>query len=329
MSDPSLTDLTIIGAGPVGLFAAYYAGLRHMSVQLVDSLDILGGQLAALYPEKDIYDVPGYPRVLAKDLIAQLTQQGLQYQPGIHLGEQVLDMTFHEINNTYALRTSRTDLETRTILIAAGLGAFKPKTLPLPNAADYQGRGLHYSVQKPADFSGQRILIVGGGDSAVDWANALAPVANVTLIHRRDVFRAHEDSVGKMKLGPARLLLFHELKALGGNGQVEHATIYDNRSKQHQTIEVDAVLVNIGFDSALGPIAHWDLELEGGQIKVDGMMQTNRPGVYAAGDICTYPGKLKLIVTGFSEAAIAANYAKHYIDPAANIFPGHSSSLKK
>jgi ferredoxin/flavodoxin---NADP+ reductase len=324
-----VTDLTIIGAGPVGLFGAYYAGLRRMSVKLIDSLDILGGQLAALYPEKDIYDVAGYPRVLAKDLIASLVEQANQYHPQVHLGEQVIDMSFHDDTKTYVIRASGGDHRTRAILIAAGLGAFRPKTLPLSNAAEFEGRGLHYAVQKPASFQGQRVLIVGGGDSAVDWANTLSTNADVTLIHRRDAFRAHEDSVRKMKQSPAKILLFHELKALDGDGHVRQAIIYDNRSKQQQTLDVDAVLVNIGFDSALGPIAKWGLELEGGQIKVDGMMQTNRPGVYAAGDICTYPGKLKLIVTGFAEAAIAANYAKHYVDPAANIFPGHSSNMKK
>jgi thioredoxin reductase (NADPH) len=179
-------------------------------------------------------------------------------------------------------------------------------------------------------MKGKRILIVGGGDSAVDWANTLAPVAaELTLIHRRDQFRAHEDSVEKMRRTSARIKTFFELAAIEGNGRVERAMIFDNRTKARATLEVDTVLVNIGFDSSLGPIKDWDLDLEGGQIKVDSMMQTSRPGVFAAGDICTFPGKLKLIATGFGEACIAVNYAKHYLDPHANIFPGHSSNMKK
>src|SRR5581483_3490055 len=193
-SDP--VDVAIIGAGPTGLFAAFYAGLRQMSVKLIDSLDQLGGQLTTLYPEKYIYDVPGFPRVLAKDLAKNLVEQGLQYGPATALGEQVEALEADEALMCYIIRTNKSSHPARTVLIAAGVGAFQPRTLPLPNAGQYVGHGLYYFVDHIDTFHGKRILIVGGGDSAVDWANMLAPIARqVTLIHRRDVFRAHEESV--------------------------------------------------------------------------------------------------------------------------------------
>ena len=325
----SATDVAIIGAGPVGLFAAFYAGLRQMSVALIDSLEVLGGQLTTLYPEKYIYDVAGFPKVLAKDLARNLIEQGTQYGPAVHLGEQVHDLDFDAPTRTFTVRTSTHAHLARSIIIAAGVGSFQAKTLALPGVERFDGRGLHYFVKELAPFAGKRILIVGGGDSAVDWANALAPAAaKLTLIHRRDQFRAHEDSVAKMRAAPVEIRTPYELKSIAGDGRVERATIYDNQSKREETLDVDAVLVNIGFNNSLGPITGWGLELEGGAVKVDGMMQTNRPGIFAAGDIATFPGKLKLIATGFGEACIAVNYAKHYLDPAANIFPGHSSNMK-
>jgi thioredoxin reductase (NADPH) len=325
-----ISDLLIIGGGPTGLFAAFYAGLRKMSVTIVDSLEVLGGQLVTLYPEKDIYDVAGFPKVLAKDLASNLVEQALQYHPRICLGEQVMTLEFDEGESCYNVTTTSSKHRSRAILIAAGIGSFTPKTLSLPGASDYLGRGLHYFVTSIEPFKGRRVLIVGGGDSAVDWANMLSPLADkVTLIHRRDQFRAHEDSVIKMRAGRTQIQTFCELKSIGGKSCVDCATIYDNRSKAEQLIEVDHVLVNIGFESTLGPIAGWGLNLEGGQIVVDAMMQTNRPGIFAAGDAATFPGKLKLIATGFGEACTAVNFAKHYLDPAANIFPGHSSNMKR
>ena len=328
LSSSHPVDVSIIGAGPTGLFAAFYAGLRQMSIKLIDSLEMPGGQLTTLYPEKYIYDVAGFPKVLAKELSDNLLQQAMQYHPTVCLGEQVRDLQFDEDSRTYTLNTSTGSHRTKSIIIAAGVGAFSPKTLPLSNAPQYEGHGLYYFVKSISTFEGKKVLIVGGGDSAVDWANMLSPVAQqVTLIHRRDQFRAHEDSVVKMRESAARIKTFFELKSISGNGRLESATIFDNRSKAEETLDVDAVLVNIGFHNSLGPIKDWGLDLEGSAIKVDGMMQTSRPGIFAAGDICTYAGKLKLIATGFGEACIAVNYAKHYLDPGANIFPGHSSNM--
>ncbi len=214
--------------------------------------------------------------------------------------------------------------------MAAGVGAFEPKRLKGAGVEAFEGRGVHYFVESPERLAGKRLLIVGGGDSAVDWANTLAASAReITLIHRSDRFRAHEQNVKRMRQGPVRIETFHELKEVGGTGALEYAVIADNRGAGERRLDVEAVLVNIGFVSSLGALAGWGLEMEGGQILVDSMMQTSRPGIFGAGDVITYPGKLKLIATGFGEAAVAVNYAKHYLDPSANIFPGHSTNLKR
>jgi thioredoxin reductase (NADPH) len=326
----SVVDIAIIGGGPVGLFGAFYAGLRGMSIKILDSLALLGGQLTTLYPEKDIFDVAGFPQILAKDLAKNLVDQANQYHPTTCLGERVESIQREEGSGIFHLHTKKQVHQARTVLIAAGVGAFEPKTLPLPNAPGYVGRGLHYFVNDLQGFRNKRVLIVGGGDSAVDWANMVSPLAAATtLIHRRDAFRAHEQSVEKMRRGPTNILTFFELKRIGGEACIEEAVIYDNRTKAEQTIKIDAVLVNIGFSNSLGPIRDWGLEIEGGSVKVDPMMQTNIPGIFAAGDIAVFPGKLKLIATGFGEACIAVNFAKHMIDPKANIFPGHSSNMKR
>jgi len=323
-------DLAIIGAGPTGLFGAFYAGLRKMSVKLVDSLEILGGQLTTLYPEKYIYDVPGFPKVLAKDLAVRLIEQGMQYGAVPCLGEQVQTLERDpDESGPFTIRTSKQTHVARAILLAAGVGAFAPKTLALPNAKSYEGRGLYYFVQHLDELRDRRVLIVGGGDSAIDWANTLENLTtSQTLIHRRDTFRAHEEAAARMLAGPTKVLYFHELKAIGGNGAVEWATVYDNRSNVEHTLEVDAILVNVGFSNSLGPIKDWGIDIRGGSIVVDSTMQTSRAGIFAAGDVVTYPGKLKLIATAFGEAATAVNHAKKYLDPTANVFPGHSSNLK-
>jgi thioredoxin reductase (NADPH) len=329
-NDSQPVDVTIIGGGPTGLFGAFYAGLRGMSVKILDSLDILGGQLTTLYPEKFIYDVGGFPQILAKDLAQALIDQANQYKPVVSLGERVDRLERDVSSGIFTLHTKSQKHRTRSILIAAGIGAFEPKTLQLPEAEGFAGRGLHYFVKDLQSLRNKRVLIVGGGDSAVDWANTVSPIAaSCTLIHRRDQFRAHEQSVALMRRGQTKILTFYELKRIGGSDRIENATVYDNRSKEEQIIDIDAVLVNVGFNNSLGPIKEWGLEIEGGSIKVDAMMQTNIPGVFAAGDIATFPGKLKLIATGFGEACIAVNFAKHYLDPKANIFPGHSSNMKR
>lgn len=327
-NDP--VDLAIIGGGPVGLFGAFYAGLRRMSVKIIDSLETLGGQLVTLYPEKYIFDVAGFPKVLAKDLARDLIAQGLQYGAVPCVGEQTLRV-LDDPEGGFILETNKHRHRARTVLIAGGMGSFQPKKLALTNEPQLVGKGLHYFVKELEVFRNKRVLVVGGGDSAVDWANMLHPIASkVTLIHRRDGFRAHEDSVLQMKQSPVDIKVFYELRAVNTNkdGQVSSAVIYDNRSNIDETIETDAVLVNIGFNNSLGPIKDWGLELDKNSIKVDHLMRTNRPGIWAAGDIATFEGKLKLIATGFGEAVIAVNFAKVHIDPKAKAFPGHSSDME-
>ena len=319
-------DITIIGAGPVGLFAAFYAGMRGMKAKLIDSLAELGGQLSALYPDKYIYDMAGFPKVLARDLVRDLAAQAMQFSPTVCLEEKVT--TLARVEGGFELGTERGRTHrTRTVLITAGVGAFAPKKLENPDWARYEGRGLHYVIPDLTRFKDRRVLVVGGGDSAVDWALHLEEIAShVTLIHRRDSFRAHEDSVRKLKASSAKVVLFHELKTIEGERGVERVVIYDNRSKDETIVEIDDLVVNFGFLANLGPIRTWGLELEKISIVVNQQMETNIPGVMAAGDIATYPGKLKLIVTGTGEATMAVCTAKMRCDPKASYFPGHSSN---
>lgn len=325
--DTDLYDVTIIGGGPVGLYAAYYAGFRTLRTKIVESLDALGGQITALYPEKWIYDVAGFPRVVGRVLVDNLVEQAMQYRPAVCTGETVEKLR-REPDATLRLVTARgAEHATRVLVITAGIGAFRPKTFKKPDIDSFEGKGLHYFVRSFQDFKDARVLIVGGGDSAVDWANGLVGIArSITLIHRRDQFRAHEDSVQKMLHSPIDVKVFYELRRLEGTGRVERAVIYQNKTNAEETLEVDAVIASLGFLSTLGPIQEWGLELEHDSIRVTTRMETNLPGVYAAGDIVTYPGKVKLIATGFGEAATAVNNAAQYLNPKASVFPGHSSS---
>ncbi len=325
-------DLTIIGGGPTGLFAAFYAGMRGVSCRIIDSLPELGGQLTALYPEKYIYDVGGFPRILARDLASNLVRQGLQFGCDVRLEEQVSEL-HREADGGFVLSTDRSEYPTRTILIAAGKGAFCPRHLGCPGYHELLGRGVEYHVRDPSAYDTKRILIVGGGDSAVDWALGLKDrVASLVLIHRREGFRAHPHSM--RLLGQAvdadqvRLLTYHEVREIHGDERVEAITVFDNRTEQDTRLEVDGVLALIGFRPDLGPLADWGLELERNTIRVDRLLQTNIPGVFAAGDIAAYEGKLELIATGFGEATMAVNHAVHYMDPKARYNPGHSTNLK-
>ena len=320
-------DVTIVGAGPVGLFAAFYAGLRTMKVKIVDSLSEAGGQLAALYPDKYIYDVGGFPKVKARALVDDLVAQALQYAPTICLGEQATTLTAE--NGGWVIGTDRERRhKSRTVLLTAGIGYFAPRKLTDASFARFEGHGLHYVLPGLEIFRGRRILLLGGGDTAVDWALHLEPLASeLTLIHRRDQFRAHEDSVQKLHASRCRVVPFHELKTLEGGSHVERAIIYDNRSKAETTLAVDDVVVNFGFVANLGPLKTWGLTIKANSLEVSQKMETNLPGVFAAGDLVSYPGKLKLIATGFGEAAMAVCGAKMVVDPKARYFPGHSSEM--
>jgi thioredoxin reductase (NADPH) len=331
-TDRDIYDITIVGGGPTGLFAAFYAGLRQMRTKLVDALEELGGQVAVLYPDKDIYDVGGFPVVTGKDLVRGMVEQAMRFNPTVALGERIVSIKTNE-DGLIALGSAqgRTHFS-RTVLIAAGVGAFSPNRLEAPSAAQYEARGVYYFLKDKNMIKDKNLLIVGGGDSAVDWALNLNKWAkSVTLIHRRDVFRAHEGSVSELMQCGVDVRLFYELKEVLGDGQrITGAVIYDNRSKTETRLDIDAILVNIGFRADLGPIREWGFEISGREVRSTGRMETNIPGVFVAGDIASPTGtvKLNLVATGFAQAAVAVNVAKNYIDPKARIAPGHSSEMK-
>jgi thioredoxin reductase (NADPH) len=329
-----LKDISIIGGGPTGLFAAFYAGMRGASTRIIDALPALGGQLMALYPEKFIFDVAGFPKVLAKDLIRDMAAQGLQFGATTHLGEVVTGLRRVENGDGvhFVLETDGGEYPSRTIVIAAGIGAFEARHLGVAGEDAFEEKGLYFKVLDPKQFTGARVLLVGGGDSAFDWAVNLQGVAkSILLIHRRDGFRAHAATINQVhelcKQGTCDLRTFWEVKQIEGNGKVERVTIFNNKTKEEQTIELDAIIPLLGFHSDLGAIKEWGLDTEKADVKVNQLMETNVPGIYAAGDITAYPGKLKLIATGAAEACIAVNNAVHFINPKAKVNPGHSSNL--
>ena len=327
MAADDLYDLTIIGAGPTGLFASYYAGFRGLRTKIIDSQPDLGGQVTALYPDKLIYDVAGFPKILGKDLVTNLVEQAMQYHPTIQLDENVQTLD-RQPDGAIRLGTDLGEHFTRVVLITAGIGAFTPKTFKRPELDQWIDKGLYFAVRNKEDFRGKRLLVIGGGDSALDWALGLVDYAKqITLIHRRDAFRAHEDSVKKLYASPIVVKVFYELKSLRGDQQVREAVVFQNKTHTEEVIPVDAVLAFLGLHSNLGPIREWGLQVEDDAIVVTTKMETTLPGIYAAGDIVTYPGKLKLIVTGFGEGATAVNNAVTYINPKASAFPGHSSSI--
>ncbi|MEX2572444.1 MAG: NAD(P)/FAD-dependent oxidoreductase [Gemmatimonadota bacterium] len=330
-----IKDVTVIGGGPTGLFAAFYAGLRGVSCRVVDALPQLGGQLMALYPEKYIYDVGGLPKILAKDLAASMIEQGTQFGPEVVLDAEVLDL--RRDDDHIVLKTRAGDYLSRTVVITAGKGALNPRVLECPGWDELygeKGSGIHTHVRQPEDFRDRRVLIVGGGDSAIDWALGLQGIAReITLIHRRDQFRAHRATVQEARAlaaqGKLSILTPYEVESIGGDGGcVRNVVVYNNDTDEQTELEIDAVIALLGFRPDLGPIASWGLELERNTIKVSSLMETNLPGVYAAGDVVKYPGKLELIATGYGEAAIAVNNAVHYLNPKARVNPGHSTNLK-
>ena len=334
MAEQELKDISIIGGGPTGLFAAFYAGMRGASARIIDALPALGGQLMALYPEKFIFDVAGFPKVLAKDLVRDMTTQALQFGTTTHLGEIVTGLRRVEDGNGghFVLETDGGDYPSRTIVIAAGIGAFEARRLGIEGEDAYEEKGLYFKVLDPKAFIGQRVLLVGGGDSAFDWAVNLQGVADkIMLIHRREGFRAHAATINQVhelsREGRCDFRTFWEVKKIEGAGKVERVTIFNNKTKEEETIELDAIIPLLGFHSDLGAIKEWGLDTEKADIKVNQLMETNVPGIYAAGDITSYPGKLKLIATGASEACIAVNNAVHHINPKAKVNPGHSSNL--
>jgi len=323
-NDEKVFDITVIGGGPAGLFATFYAGMRGASVKLIESMPQLGGQLAALYPEKYIYDVAGFPKILAGDLVERLKEQALHSDPTILLEEKVENVEKRE-DGVFVLTTNKGKHYSKAIIITAGIGAFEPRKLDVEGAEKYEGKNLHYFVSDMEIFRDRKVLLFGGGDSAVDWALMLENIAKeVTIIHRRDKFRAHEHSVEKLYASKVNVIVPRVITKLEGEDKVEKVTIAAPRTGEgEQVIEVDDLIVNFGFVSSLGPIEEWGLEIKNGGIVVDSSMKTNIDGIYAAGDIATYEGKIKLIAAGFGEAPTAVNNAKHYIDPESRVQPTH------
>jgi thioredoxin reductase len=315
-------DVAIVGAGPTGLFAAYYAGFRGLTVAVIDTLPEPGGQITAMYPEKDIFDVGGMPTVKGRDLVANLVAQAAPFAPQYLLGVRADKLSYRDGLPTLHLADG-TDLGCGAVLITGGLGGFTPR--PLPAAQAYAGTGIVYFVPRLADLAGHDVLIVGGGDSAFDWALALHPVArSVTLVHRRDRFRAHAGTVGRVQALPVQILVNAQVTALHGDETVTAADIAVGQDGTRR-VPVDTVVAALGFTADLGPLAEWGLQLDRRHILVSSTMATNLPRVFAAGDIVEYAGKVRLIATGFGEAATAVNNAAVAIDPAAHLFPGHSS----
>lgn len=318
------TDVVITGAGPAGLYAAYYAGFRDLRTVLVDSLPEPGGQVAALYPEKQIFDVAGFPGVKGQELVDNLVEQASQFDPAYRLGHRAEQLVDRDGDGCEVVTDKGARIRTKGVLITGGIGTFTPRKLP--GADDYEGRGLQYFVREPNALADRDVLIVGGGDSAFDWALALEPVArSVTLVHRRDRFRAHERTVRQVLESSVEVRTHTEVASISGDDWVEAVEVTNSETGERETLKVQSIVAALGFTANIGPLAEWGLELEKRKIVVDRRMATNRERVFAAGDITTYPGKVDLISVGFGEAAIAVNNAVTTIDPEAKLFPGHSS----
>lgn len=321
-ADHHRVDLLIIGAGPTGLFAAYYAGFRGLRVAVVDSLPELGGQITAMYPEKAILDVAGFPSVKGRDLVDGLVEQAATADPLYLLDRTAQTLEVNEDRVVIGLDDGIV-ITAGAVIITAGIGKFSPRPLPVGN--EWVGRGLEFFVPSFEPYAGKDVVIVGGGDSAFDWAQHLEPIAaSVTLVHRRDAFRAHERTVSAVRESSVDILTKAQVTALRGGDQLESVEITVNGEEPSER-PCQALVAALGFLADLGALQTWGLETDKRHVVVDTQMQTNLPRIFAAGDITEYPGKVRLIAVGFGEAATAVNNAAVVIDPQAHVFPGHSS----
>ncbi|MFN6943498.1 MAG: NAD(P)/FAD-dependent oxidoreductase [Cytophagaceae bacterium] len=314
------TDICIIGAGPVGLFAVFEAGLLKMRCHLVDALPQIGGQLSEIYPKKPIYDIPGFPEVLAQDLVDNLKKQIEPFKPTYTLGERVQSLKQLDDKSFLLTTSDQTEIHAKVVVIAAGLGCFEPRKPEIENLEQFEGKGVVYMVKDPERFRDKKLIIAGGGDSALDWTIFLSNVAKeVTLIHRNETFRGAPDSAEKVfelaNAGKINLLLSSNLKSLKGNGTLKSVAVAD-KNKTSKELEADYVIPLFGLSPKLGPLADWGLHIDKCAIEVNTLdYSTNIPGIYAIGDINTYPGKLKLILCGFHEAALMAQSAFGHVYP--------------
>ncbi|GAC1445642.1 MAG: NAD(P)/FAD-dependent oxidoreductase [Mycobacteriales bacterium] len=317
------TDLLVVGAGPCGLYAAYYAGFRGLTVALVDALPDTGGQITALYPEKVIFDVAGFPAVRGKDLVANLVRQAAPFSPRYLLGERAVG---YQLTDDGVVITCSSGLRVcaGAVVVTGGIGTFTPR--PLPGGSDWEGRGLAYIVPTYAPYRDLDVVVVGGGDSAVDWALGLEPTArSVTLVHRRDEFRAHAHSVKLLRDSSIRLVTPAQVVGIAGDDRVATVRVRDVQTKEVTELAAQAVVAALGFSADIAPLENWGLAVHERRLVVDTTMATNLPRVFAAGDIADYPGKARLISVGFGEAATAVCNAATILDPSATVFPGHST----
>lgn len=316
--------MLIIGAGPVGLYGAYYAGFRGFTVALMDALPEPGGQITAMYPEKDIFDVAGFPAILGRELVNGLVEQAGQFKPTYLLDEQAVEMTTSEAGPVTVVGALGSRITAKVLLLTNGIGSFKPR--PIPVGEEWVGRGVVYFVPRLDEHAGKDVVIIGGGDSAFDWAWSLHTIAkSVTLVHRRDQFRAHGSMVEKVRDVGVRLITSSEVSAVRGGDHVTHVDVSSKTDKTVETLPAQTVVAALGFIANIGPMADWGLALEKRKLQVDTTMRSSLPRVYGAGDIVSYPGKVPLISVGFGEAATAVNNAAPLIDPSHGVFPGHSS----
>lgn len=322
-------DITIIGGGPVGLFTAFYAGLRGMRVKIIESLSELGGQPAILYPEKMIYDIPAYPALTGAELTENLLKQLSRFEDRttVCLKEEVL--SFEKVEGGFSITTNKAEHFSKAIIIACGNGAFAPRTLGLEGEEDFADHNLFYNVHQLEQFVGQKVVICGGGDSAVDWALALENIAeSVTVVHRRDAFRAHEHSVELLKASTVNLLTPYVPKALKGIGNLaEKLVIQKVKEEETMELDVDSIIVSFGFSTSNKNLKNWNLDYKRSSINVTPLFQTSQEGIFAIGDAAAYDGKVDLIATGFGEAPTAVNQAINYIYPDRDNRVVHSTSL--
>ncbi|MEU4343935.1 NAD(P)/FAD-dependent oxidoreductase [Nocardia sp. NPDC023852] len=323
-------DVLIVGAGPAGLFAAYYAGFRGLSVAVIDSLPEPGGQISAMYPEKQIFDIAGFPAVRGRELVERLLEQAASFDPVYLLGQRAdrLERIPGKNERDSFVVTTSEDIviQAKSVIITGGIGNFTPR--PLPTAAAFHGAGLAYFVRRLDEYADRDVVIVGGGDSAFDWARALDPIArSVTVVHRRDIFRAHSGTVAAVQASAVEVITNAQIQRVVGDANI-HAVEIVTDDGAVRSVPCQRIIAALGFTANLGPLLQWGIEIRDRRhIVVDSTMQTTMPGIFAAGDINDYPGKVRLIAVGFGEAATAVNNAAHYIDPEQPVFPGHSTDV--
>lgn len=316
-------DLAIVGAGPVGLYGAYCAGFRGLSTAMIDTLPAVGGQVSAMYPEKMVYDVAGFPAIRGRDLISGLTDQADKYGTRYVLGQSAQELR-RAGEHLSVITSEGATVSARSVVITGGIGAFSPR--PLPAAEGYEGRGLVYFVPKLSLCADKDVVIVGGGDSAFDWAQALEPLAkSVTLVHRRARFRAHAATVAAVQESSVRIIVDSTVSKVAGESAIEQVAVAAVVGSSEEIVPCQILVAALGFTADLGPLKTWGLQIDGRHISVDSSMRTGVQGVYAAGDITSYPGKVRLMSVGFGEVATAVNNAAVELNPSLDLFPGHSS----